>query len=328
MPGSNRAATAAGLAGLAALLTLGGCTDRGQPLSPVRQEKSSAPRFANSATSTVVLDFEGLESFTWVDDRYAPQGVTFSGAQALNAADMSDAIPPRSGTGVVFDPSGFGGTITATFSSPVSGAGGYVTAFNPVILECHDAAGALLGADTLPAPNYAGAPSGIAPNAWLAVSAPGIARCTFRDAFGHADSYALDDFTFTPAVAQPLALTVTLDIRPGANPNTIGRSDRGVLPVALLTTPGFDAASADPATLTLGDETDPDTPPARRPNGTLMAALEDADGDGDLDLVLHFRLPELRANGDLTDTTTELTLRGQTRDGTPIRGTDTVRLVP
>ena len=127
---------------------------------------------------------------------------------------------------------------------------------------------------------------------------------------------------------RPQALGVALDIRPGANPNAIGRHDRGVLPVALLTTPAFDAADADPATLTLGDGTDPDTPPARRPNGTPMAALEDADGDGDLDLVLHFRLPELRANGDLTDTTTELTLRGQTRDGTPIRGTDTVRLVP
>jgi len=327
MPGSNRAGAAAGLLGLAALLALGGARTGARPCPRSGRKKSSAPRFSNGEASIVVVDFEGHASFTWVTDQYAPQGVTFSGAQALNAAEMSDAIPSRSGTGVVFDPSGFGGAITATFSSPVSNAGGYVTGFNPVIFECHDAADALLGADTLPAPNYAGAGTGIGPNAWLAVSAPGIARCTFRDAFGHADSYALDDFTFTPAAA-PQALGVALDIRPGANPNAIGRHDRGVLPVALLTTPAFDAADADPATLTLGDGTDPDTPPARRPNGTPMAALEDADGDGDLDLVLHFRLPELRANGDLTDTSTELTLRGQTRDGTPIRGTDTVRLVP
>ena len=50
---------------------------------------------------------------------------------------------------------------------------------------------------------------------------------------------------------------------------------------------------------------------------------EDVDGDGDTDLVLHFRLGDT----DLTCDSTEGMLTGQTFDGTAIEGTDAVQMI-
>lgn len=55
-----------------------------------------------------------------------------------------------------------------------------------------------------------------------------------------------------------------------------------------------------------------------------MASFEDVNGDGFLDLVVHVSTSALQ----LSETRTEAVLEGKTFDGTPIRGTDTVRVVP
>ena len=55
-----------------------------------------------------------------------------------------------------------------------------------------------------------------------------------------------------------------------------------------------------------------------------MASAEDVNGDGLLDLVVHVSTSVLQ----LSETDTEAVLEGRTVDGTPIRGTDTVRVVP
>ena len=49
--------------------------------------------------------------------------------------------------------------------------------------------------------------------------------------------------------------------------------------------------------------------------------MEDVEGAGDLDLLLHFPIAEL----DLTEDDTEAVLLGQTLDGGPIRGSDTIK---
>jgi hypothetical protein len=106
--------------------------------------------------------------------------------------------------------------------------------------------------------------------------------------------------------------TVELDIRPGSDPNSINPSSRGVIPIAILTTDTFEATSIDPLSVEFG------------PNGATEAHnrghIEDVDGDGDDDLVLHFKTQETGIQcGDI-----EASLTGQTVDGTPIVGADSI----
>jgi subtilisin family serine protease len=61
------------------------------------------------------------------------------------------------------------------------------------------------------------------------------------------------------------------------------------------------------------------TPLATRPNGTLFATWSDVDGDGHPDLVLHFAVPSLLANGDLSSGTTQVTLHASLQDGRRLR---------
>lgn len=122
-------------------------------------------------------------------------------------------------------------------------------------------------------------------------------------------------------------IRVDVDIKPNSDENPVSLRGKGLLPVAILTTDDFDAAEVDPSTVTLGDDDGDDTPVPEKPNGSLFATFEDVDGDADVDLLLHFEVEALVESGDLDSSTTELTLNGETSDGTPIRGTDIVRRV-
>jgi len=120
---------------------------------------------------------------------------------------------------------------------------------------------------------------------------------------------------------------VVVDIKPGSEGNPVKLGSQGRIPVAVLTTPDFDAASLDPASITLGNDDGSDPPVAARNNGTLMAGLKDVDQDGDLDLVLHFETQALVSSGDLGAGTIELILNGLTTEGTAVQGRDAVRVV-
>jgi hypothetical protein len=123
-------------------------------------------------------------------------------------------------------------------------------------------------------------------------------------------------------------LEILIDIKPGSWPNSINTaSKRGLTPVAVLTDENFNAAVLDPSTATLGDDDGDDTPVAARRNGSLHAALEDVDGDGDLDLILHFNTPALVENGDLGSASEALVLNIEDYDGNAYRGEDAVRAV-
>jgi len=88
-----------------------------------------------------------------------------------------------------------------------------------------------------------------------------------------------------------------------------------VIPVAILTSGSFDAATADPSTVRFG-ATGTEAAPER-------SALEDVDGDGDTDMILHFRT---QATGIVCGTTTGF-LKGDTLGGQEIEGSDAVRTV-
>ena len=110
-------------------------------------------------------------------------------------------------------------------------------------------------------------------------------------------------------------VTLGIDIKPG-DLNDINPFSNGVIPVAILTTEGFDALTVDADSVLFGQ--------AEAEKMHRRAHLEDADGDGDLDLVLHFRAQETGiAPGD-----TEACVTGQTYDGVRIEACDLVRTVP
>ena len=115
-------------------------------------------------------------------------------------------------------------------------------------------------------------------------------------------------------VAQPGALTVALDVKPGGSANAVNPKSKGVIPVAILSTNSFDASTIDQASLRFG-------------LGQALAEgsghLEDVNGDGQLDLVLHFRTQDSGIQcGD-----TSVSITGQTLDGIPIQGSDSITTV-
>jgi hypothetical protein len=115
----------------------------------------------------------------------------------------------------------------------------------------------------------------------------------------------------------PTEIHVFLDIKPGGNPNTIKLKDHGNVPFAILSTAAFDATTVDPATVTLAG-----APVKQKKRGTYKAGYEDVNGDGRVDLMLHVSPGDLQ----LDESSTQAVLTGRTYDGTPITGTDSVRI--
>jgi serine protease len=116
-----------------------------------------------------------------------------------------------------------------------------------------------------------------------------------------------------------------------AAPDAINQGPTGaaLVPVTVFSRGGFDAASVNPATATLGNGTGAEAPVARRQNGALYADLTDVDRDGRADLVLQFERGRMIANGDVASATTQLVLLAGLKDGCgEVRGAAAVKVVP
>jgi hypothetical protein len=114
-------------------------------------------------------------------------------------------------------------------------------------------------------------------------------------------------------------IPVSIDIKPNDYPNSINLGSNGTTPVAIFGSPTFDVRQIDPTTITLANAS-----VKLKNNGKPMAYYEDVNGDGIPDIVAHFTTSALK----LTSSTVKATLQGQLIGGTPIKGSDSVRIVP
>jgi parallel beta-helix repeat protein len=124
---------------------------------------------------------------------------------------------------------------------------------------------------------------------------------------------------FDECGCRPPVVEVTIDIKPGSFPNSINPKSKGKIPVAILSTADFDAPSEvdwnSPTFGPIGDESS---------LAFCSPSPEDVDGDGLYDLICHFFTQSAGfACGDEMGY-----LKGQTVDGVPMEGSDSVRVVP
>lgn len=113
-------------------------------------------------------------------------------------------------------------------------------------------------------------------------------------------------------------LPIIIDIKPGADPNTIKLGSNGNVSVAIFSSPTFDATQVDPLTVTLAS-----APVRLKGQGQPAASIEDINDDGLDDLVVQVSTEALV----LTATDTEAILEGETFNNSHIQGSDFVRVI-
>lgn len=104
---------------------------------------------------------------------------------------------------------------------------------------------------------------------------------------------------------------VVVDIKPDSYLNSININSKGVVPVAILSGPSFNAGDVVINSIMFA---------GARP---LRGNLKDIDSDGDSDLILHFDTQSLQ----LTQDSAMAVLTGQLTDGKLIKGRDSVRII-
>ena len=119
--------------------------------------------------------------------------------------------------------------------------------------------------------------------------------------------------------AAPLPVAIGIQ-----TPGFQGRPDKSrsrLIRVAVLSGPGFDAATVDPSTVCFGSSSDPD---ARACTDAHPAGqLQDIDGDGDLDRVLHFQT----GSTGIVPGDRWACLTARTYDGVSLAGCGTLKVV-
>jgi|SRR5215212_813217 len=114
-------------------------------------------------------------------------------------------------------------------------------------------------------------------------------------------------YSTAAAPPPPGATNVLIDVRSTINPRS-----KGVIPVAILTTSTFDATTVDPLSVRFGQGN------AAEAHG--RGHISDVDGDGDLDLLLHFRTQDAA----IPCGATSASLTGQTFSAQAIAGFDNI----
>ncbi len=106
-----------------------------------------------------------------------------------------------------------------------------------------------------------------------------------------------------------------VDVKPGSPQNTLNPKAKGLLPVAIPSSEGFDATTIDPSTLELG--------PGKAKPAPEHVQRVDVNHDGRRDLRAEFPIRDIGA----TASTTSLRVTGRLSDGRAFAAEDTVRIV-
>jgi hypothetical protein len=132
-------------------------------------------------------------------------------------------------------------------------------------------------------------------------------------------SSASEQFGAVRILGRPVsvAVQVGIDVKPGSSTNPIELAGSGKIPVAILATSTFDAATVDPTSVCFGDA----DAPSQRDCAAAHSTLKDVNGDGRLDLLLFF---ETRQTG-IDSGDTQACLTGTTLSGTSVEGCDIVK---
>jgi hypothetical protein len=135
---------------------------------------------------------------------------------------------------------------------------------------------------------------------------------------GIAEAGQTDTYTVSMAGGQPISIErqIRIDIRPGSDPAPMNVGSRGVVPVAILSSPTLDARTVEFKTLTFG--------PAQAPTLDKQAGVEDVSGDGRPDLVIHFD----NTKTGITKGATQACLSGKLTSGLAVKGCDAITTVP
>jgi len=115
--------------------------------------------------------------------------------------------------------------------------------------------------------------------------------------------------------------SVDIDIKPGSYPNSINLGSKGVIPVAIFSTLGFDATQVNPDTVSLAGA----GVTVRGKSNKSLAHHEFVNGDGLLDLVVQVETENLDPTAFQDGV---VILEGRTFDGLPFRGQDEIVIVP
>ena len=116
-------------------------------------------------------------------------------------------------------------------------------------------------------------------------------------------------------------VSVDIDIKPGDYPNSINLGSHGVIPVAILSSPDFDATQVDLETVLLAGA----SVAVRGKGSKLLSYQEDINGDGLMDFVIHFEVENLDP-GEFQDGV--VCLEGMTFGGQAFSGCGEIQIVP
>lgn len=109
---------------------------------------------------------------------------------------------------------------------------------------------------------------------------------------------------------------VEIDIKPGSDQNPINLKSSGLIPVGILTAEDFNAQNVDLLSVVFG--------PNKINEFHNKGYFEDVDSDGDLDLLMHFKVNM----AGIKPEDSQACIFGTTYNGIQVRGCDRIRLVP